>query len=68
MPSVQVIPGHLIDAHGEHGFEAVIDPLVRDPGDEDFVDVENRRMPQIEDQGCRNGLGDGQEFTYPNGV
>ncbi len=51
MRSVQVIPGHLIDTDREHGFESGIDPLVRDLGHDELIDVESRRMPEIEDQG-----------------
>ena len=47
---VEVVPGHLIDADGEHRFEAGIDPLVRDLGDDQLVDVEGGRVPEIEDQ------------------
>ena len=47
---VQIIPRHFIDAHGEHGFEARIDPLVGDLGDDQFIDIERCRVPEVEDQ------------------
>ena len=50
MRLVQIIPGHLIDTDREHGFEPGIDPLVRDLGHDELVDVEGCRMPEIEDQ------------------
>ena len=51
MRGVQVVPRHLVDAHGEHRFEAGIDAPGRNLGDDQLVDVESCRMPEIEDQG-----------------
>ena len=47
---VQIIPRHFIDADGEHGFEARIDPLVGDLRDDQFIDIERCRVPDVEDQ------------------
>ena len=47
---VEIVPRHLVDADREHGFEAGIDPLGPELGNDELVDVEGCRMPEIEDQ------------------
>ena len=68
MRGVEVIPRHLIDADGEHRFEAGIDPLVRDLGDDELVDIEGRRMPEIEDQGVPQRFRPQVEGIFPASV
>ena len=57
MGRVKVVPGHLVNANGEHRLEPGIDPLVRDPGDDQLVDVEGRRMSEVENQRVPERLG-----------
>ena len=50
MRVVEIVPGHLIDADGKHGFEPGIDSPGHDLGNDELIDVESRRVPDIENQ------------------
>ena len=47
---VEVIPAHLVDAHREHRLEARVDALGDEPGQQQFVGEEGRRVSVVEDQ------------------
>ena len=50
MGVVQIVPRHLVDSDGKHRFEAGVDPPIGELGDDELVDKEGSRMPQVKDQ------------------
>src|SRR5687768_17531450 len=51
MGCIQVVPTHFIDPHREHGFQSGVNSLGDQPGKQQFVCKEGRRMSKVEDQG-----------------
>ena len=58
---VEVVPGHLVDPDREHRFEAGVDPLGDNAGEDQLVDVEGGGVAVIEDQRVAQGIGPQRE-------
>ena len=50
MRLVQVIPGHFIHTHGKQGLKGRVDTLVDQLGENQFVDIEDSRVTEVENQ------------------
>ena len=48
---IQVVPAHLVHAHGEHGLQPRVDPPGHQARQDKLVDEEGGGVPQVEDQG-----------------
>ncbi len=53
---IQVVPRHLIHAHGKHGFVGRVDPLLNEFRQNELVDVESRRVAEVEDERMPQGI------------
>lgn len=51
----EVVPAHFVDTDGEHRFETGVDALLDQAGEDQLVDEERRRMPEVEDQRMTQG-------------
>ena len=53
---VQVVPRHLVHAHGKHGFAGRVKPALQESRQNELVDVESRRVAEVEDKRMPQGI------------